>query len=78
LAFQTATLASKLALVSAKNIFTSSAIVWWSRSDTYFASSTQCPGGDSVDGPSDQYSAIAFSRSRKPALYCRTCSACSQ
>src|SRR5437660_6452608 len=60
LASQEAMLASKLAFVSAKNIFTSCSRVWLSRVETYCACRHQWPGGVSECGPSFQYSAIIF------------------
>src|SRR6266702_4839518 len=50
-------LASRMALVSAKNSFTPASmprrpVPWWSRRETYWANRSQWPGGSSVWGPS--------------------------
>lgn len=62
--------ASKMALVRAKNSWTSRSRLWWARRDTTWAKRSQWPGGSSDLGPSAQYSAITFwSRAgQRPAL----------
>src|SRR5215471_6789142 len=57
---QATMLASNDALCMAKNIFTSSSIVWLSRPETNWANSAQWPGGNSELGPSAQYSTMSL------------------
>jgi hypothetical protein len=61
-------LASSSALPRAKNIFASVSRQWPRFRDRIWAKTAMGPGGNSVPGPSAQYSAVTFSASVRSAV----------
>ena len=68
-------LASSRPPLRARNSLASWSRLWPWRRDSHWAIRFQCPGGVSDPGPSDQYTAMLFLRSLRPALSWRRLSA---